>query len=163
MTRCSRRAGSPWEPPSGALESAPAHGRRGATSRSCRLPPFVLAVRSNARRLADQRASPVPGSEPVAARGPPRLPGRDRRNNGTCRDVGDRWRRTRRAGSEAQVAEARVIVRPPAERPVVLTIGCRDREVVDAGETHAHEPLVVELPVLVAVGPEVLAAVVSPL
>src|SRR5262249_56501046 len=36
-------------------------------------------------------------------------------------------------------------------------------EVVDAGETHAHEPPVVELPVLVTVGPEVLAAVVVPL
>src|SRR5262249_32524067 len=74
------------------------------------------------------------------------------------------WSRgSRRRGSEAQIAETRVIVRPAAERPVVLAIGSRDREVVDAGEPHAHEPLVVELPVLVAVGPEVLAAVVVPL
>src|SRR4029453_12435696 len=42
-------------------------------------------------------------------------------------------------------------------------VGHGDREVVDAGDAQAHQPLLVELPILVAIGSEVLAAVVAPL
>src|SRR6185437_1477230 len=54
-------------------------------------------------------------------------------------------------------------VRAPAERPAVPALGFGDRHVVDARVAHAHEPVLVELPVLVAAGAEPRAAVVVPL
>src|SRR5262249_52827600 len=65
-------------------------------------------------------------------------------------------------GSQPERREPGVIVRPPSERPVKLALVRGDRQVVDAGDAETHQPLVVELPVLVAVGSEVLAAVVVP-
>ena len=56
-----------------------------------------------------------------------------------------------------------MIVRPPAQRPVVLALALRDRQVVDAGDARAHQAVLVEFPVLVAVAAEPLAAVVVPL
>jgi len=46
---------------------------------------------------------------------------------------------------------------------VVLAIGGSDRQIIDAGDPYAHQALRVELPVLIAVGAEVLTAVVVPL
>src|SRR5215813_13346657 len=56
-----------------------------------------------------------------------------------------------------------MIVGPPPERPRELAIARGDRQVVDAGEAQPHQALIVELPVLVAVGAEVVTAVVAPL
>ena len=72
-------------------------------------------------------------------------------------------RRTKRSGSEAQnpkLLSPGWSSGPAAERPVVLAVGLRDREVVDAGEAPLHQALRVELPVLVAVGAEPVAVVV---
>src|SRR5262249_59750627 len=66
------------------------------------------------------------------------------------------------AGSQAERREPGVIVGPSSERPVKLALVRGDRQVVDAGDAQTHQPLVIELPVLVAVGAEVLAAVVVP-
>src|SRR5262245_27189367 len=46
--------------------------------------------------------------------------------------------------------------------PVILAVGFSDRQVVDAGIAQAHQALVVKLPVLVAVGAEPVAGIVSP-
>src|SRR5262245_4493045 len=71
---------------------------------------------------------------------------------------GSRFRRL-----QAQVREPGMVVGAPAERPVVLAVGGRDRQVVDAGDAPPHEAAVVELPVLVAVGPEPVTRVIVPL
>ena len=65
-----------------------------------------------------------------------------------------------RARSKAEVAQTRVIVRPAAERPAELALGLRDRVFVDAGMARAHQPVLGEFPVLVAIGTKPLAAVV---
>ncbi len=56
-----------------------------------------------------------------------------------------------------------MVVRPPSQRPVKLSILALDRKIVDAGDPAAHQALLVELPVLVAVGPEPVPAVVMSL
>ena len=55
-----------------------------------------------------------------------------------------------------------MVVRPAAQRPVVLALGLLDRQIVDAGNAHTHQSLAIELPVLIAVRAEVLAAVIAP-
>src|SRR5262245_16445375 len=66
------------------------------------------------------------------------------------------------AKSEPQSRESGVVVRPPAERPKVLALARGDRQVVDARDAPLHESRLIELPVLVAVGPEPVARVVVP-
>src|SRR3954451_8188081 len=64
---------------------------------------------------------------------------------------------------QSQRAQSRVIIRTTAQGPVVLAIGFLDGQVVDAGNAHTHQSFAIELPVLVSVGAEMLAAVVAPL
>src|SRR5262249_28369560 len=56
-----------------------------------------------------------------------------------------------------------MIVGTPAQRPVKAAIGDADRGIVDAREAAAHETVFVELPILVAIGAEPVAAIVVPL
>src|SRR5262249_3087135 len=56
-----------------------------------------------------------------------------------------------------------MIVRATALRPAILALRLVDRHVVDAGVPDPHQALVVELPVLVPVGPEPLARRVAEL
>src|SRR5258705_2335465 len=49
------------------------------------------------------------------------------------------------------------------ERPMILPPALFNREIVDAGDAPPHEAMLVELPVLVAVGAEPVAGVVVPL
>src|SRR5438105_704327 len=65
--------------------------------------------------------------------------------------------------SEAELAQRWVIVRTAAQRPPVLAIAILDLNIVDARDTHAHKSVLVELPVLVAVGPEPVITIVVPL
>ena len=55
-----------------------------------------------------------------------------------------------------------MIVGPAAKRPVVFTVALFDWDIVDAGDAQAHQTMLVELPVLIAVTAEPLAAVVVP-
>ena len=48
--------------------------------------------------------------------------------------------------SEAEVAQARVIIRATAQGPVVLALGLADRQVVDASKPDPHQAVVIELP-----------------
>ena len=78
---------------------------------------------------------------------------------GRGRDVQGGW-----AGrSEAEVAEAGVIVGTAAQGPMKAALGLADWRIVDAGETAAHQAVFAKLPILVPVGAEPGAAVVVPL
>ena len=55
-----------------------------------------------------------------------------------------------------------MIGRAGPKRPVVFPVALRNRQVVDAGIAELHQSLVIELPVLVAVGTKPLTAVVVP-
>src|SRR5712691_213695 len=68
-----------------------------------------------------------------------------------------------RCRSKAELAQRGVIVRAAAERPVILALALLDRKIVDAGDAQAHQAVLVELPVLVAVAAEPASAVVVPL
>src|SRR5215472_19373330 len=52
---------------------------------------------------------------------------------------------------------------PSAEWPAVLALNGRDRQVVDAGNAKSHQAVLVEFPVLVAIAPKPVAAVIVPL
>src|SRR5215813_10663435 len=56
-----------------------------------------------------------------------------------------------------------MVVGSPSKRPVIFTIHGGNWEIVDARYPASHEPLIIELPVLVAVRPEPVARVVVPL
>src|SRR5258705_2735198 len=56
-----------------------------------------------------------------------------------------------------------MLVGPPSQRPPVPPVGLADRQIVDARDPPPHEAAGIELPVLVPVGAEPLAAVVAPL
>src|SRR6516162_8082213 len=47
---------------------------------------------------------------------------------------------------EPEIAQARVIVGTAAKRPVILAPALLDRQVVNAGNTHAHESVLIEFP-----------------
>src|SRR5215467_2161293 len=56
-----------------------------------------------------------------------------------------------------------MVVGSPSECPVILTIRGCNREIVDARDPASHEPLIIELPVLVAIRSEPVTRVVVPL
>src|SRR5580704_12697961 len=64
--------------------------------------------------------------------------------------------------SEPEVAQTGMIVGTTAERPVIKTVLFADRQIVDAREAHAHQTVLVELPVLIAVAAEPASRIVSP-
>src|SRR6267143_1860208 len=63
---------------------------------------------------------------------------------------------------EAELAQRRMTVGTAAQRPVVFALALLDRQIVDAGDAQAHQAVLVEFPVLVAVAAEPVAAVVVP-
>src|SRR5688572_131173 len=63
---------------------------------------------------------------------------------------------------QAQRGEPWMVVGASAERPMEFALARRDRQVIDARDAALHEPAIVELPVLVAVGAIPLAAIVTP-
>src|ERR1700750_2767056 len=77
------------------------------------------------------------------------------------------WAAERKArcsrASKTKLGQARVSIRARAQGPVELALRFGDGQVVDAGEAPFPEPLVVELPGLVAARPEPVTARVMPL
>jgi hypothetical protein len=63
---------------------------------------------------------------------------------------------------ETEVGQFRMILGLRTKRPVELAGACRDADVIDARLAAAHQPDLVELPLLVAVRPVPVAAVVMP-
>src|ERR1700733_8228896 len=55
-----------------------------------------------------------------------------------------------------------MIVRTTAERPVIEAVLLFDRQIVDAGQTDSHQPIGVELPVLIAVRAEPASRILAP-
>src|SRR3954453_18175305 len=55
-----------------------------------------------------------------------------------------------------------MVVGAPAKRPVIFAVAFLDRQIIDAGDPKPHQPLIVELPVLVAVTAKPAAAVIVP-
>src|SRR5215469_6381642 len=53
--------------------------------------------------------------------------------------------------SKSEIAQGRVIVRTATERPVVATLALLNWKVVDAGNPQAHQAVLLELPILIAV------------
>jgi hypothetical protein len=51
-------------------------------------------------------------------------------------------------GSRAHIAKTRVIVRTAAKRPAVLALRFFDGQVIDAGQTTAHQAILIKLPIL---------------
>jgi hypothetical protein len=57
-----------------------------------------------------------------------------------------------------------VIVGTTTKRPVVAALAVSDdREIVDAGNAQPHQAVLVELPILIAIAPKPVTAVVVPL
>src|ERR1051325_397306 len=56
-----------------------------------------------------------------------------------------------------------MLIGPPAQGPVVFALACSHRQIVDARDATLHEPALIELPVLVAVGAIPVAGIVMPL
>ena len=69
----------------------------------------------------------------------------------------------RRVRLQTKVRQVWVIIWTSAQRPAVLPVGFLDRKVVDARDAAAHEAVLVELPILVAIRAEPVAGVVMPL
>jgi hypothetical protein len=51
-----------------------------------------------------------------------------------------------------------MIIRAAAERPVELALGCTDRQIIDAGNAAAHQAVLVEFPILIAIAAEPVSA-----
>src|SRR6516162_1229866 len=51
---------------------------------------------------------------------------------------------------------------PAPQRPVILAFAFFDWQLVDAGDAQAHQPVLIELPVLVAIAAKPIAAIVVP-
>src|SRR5262244_1746493 len=63
---------------------------------------------------------------------------------------------------QPEIAQTRMVVGAPPERPVILALALLDRQVVDAGDAPAHQAVLVELPVLVAIAAEPAGGIVVP-
>src|SRR6202022_611445 len=109
-----------------------------------------------ADQAGHRQVAGAPGP-PIPARTVERLPRRGRRLTGR--------RRSSRSPRylEAEIAQFGRAVRAPPERPVILAVRLRDGQIVDAGQPHAHQAVVRELPVLVAERSIPVPGVVGPL
>ena len=50
------------------------------------------------------------------------------------------------ASLQAQIAERRMIVRPPSQGPMIFAVALTERSIVNAGNAATHQPVGVELP-----------------
>src|SRR5271170_2345341 len=69
----------------------------------------------------------------------------------------------KRHHSQPEFTQRRVVVGPTSQRPVIAAIAFRNRQIIDAGDAQSHEPVLVELPVFIAIAAKPMAAVVVPL
>src|SRR4029077_10142614 len=79
---------------------------------------------------------------------------------GSCKSITDTERFKR---LQTKIRQAWVIIRAPAQRPAVLALRFLDRQVVDTRDATAHQAVLVELPILVAIRTEPVARIVVPL
>jgi hypothetical protein len=55
-----------------------------------------------------------------------------------------------------------MVIGAPAERPVIFSFALLDRKIVDTRDAQAHQAVVVEFPVLVAIAAEPIPALIVP-
>src|SRR6476620_3446467 len=63
---------------------------------------------------------------------------------------------------ESEFAQRRMRLGPAAKRPMIFSFAFTDRKVIDARNAQAHQAVLVELPVLVAVTAKPAATVIVP-
>ena len=66
------------------------------------------------------------------------------------------------SGLQSQLAQRRMIVWPATQRPVIFPFALFDRHVVDAGDSEAHQAVLIKLPTFIAVAAKPVAAIVVP-
>src|SRR5215813_9576657 len=67
------------------------------------------------------------------------------------------------SGLKTEVAQSRMPIGTATRRPMILALRFLDRKVVDGGKPCGHEPVVIKLPVLIAIGAIPVTRVVVPL
>src|SRR5271155_4496916 len=55
-----------------------------------------------------------------------------------------------------------MVVRASPERPVIMPIGRRNGQIIDAGYANTHQAVYIEFPILIAVASKPLPAIVMP-
>ena len=63
---------------------------------------------------------------------------------------------------KTKVAQSWMIIRSAAKRPMILAIRFLDRKIIDARESQPHQAIIIEFPILVAVGAIPVSRVVVP-
>ena len=63
---------------------------------------------------------------------------------------------------QAEFAQARMRIWTAAERPMIFSLRLLDREIVDGCVAKTHQAIVIELPVLIAIGAEPISGVIVP-
>jgi hypothetical protein len=63
---------------------------------------------------------------------------------------------------KSEITQGWVIVGTATQWPVILAFTLLDWQVIDAGDAQVHQPVFIELPVLVAIAAEPIAAIVVP-
>src|SRR5262252_2812017 len=61
-----------------------------------------------------------------------------------------------------QFTQGRMIVGPATQRPVILAFALSDWQVIDACDAQTHQPVLIELPVLVAITAKPTATIIVP-
>ena len=164
--RVGTHVGIAWSLPP-AVAAAIAHWRNPLDAELARTEVMEVAL---ARQIANEMRTPGAGGElpdydarpGVALDGRAvDLPRRAVHYHGAAR--GHRSHGGKLPALKPEVAQARVVVRSPSQWPAELALRLADQHVVDAGMAAAHEPQLVELPVLVAAGQEPVSGVIVPL
>jgi len=64
---------------------------------------------------------------------------------------------------QSELAQSRMIIWPPTERPAKFSFDLIDRQIIDTGKAQAHQTVLIELPVFVAIRAMPAAGFVMPL
>src|ERR1700676_5426156 len=68
----------------------------------------------------------------------------------------------RRKPLEAKIAKSRMIIRTAPWCPVILALRLLDWQIVDRSKPQAHEPVLIELPILIAIRTKPIPGVIAP-
>src|ERR1700693_5813487 len=64
--------------------------------------------------------------------------------------------------SEPRIAQSRRIIRTPPWCPVILALHLFDWPIVDGSKPQAHQPVLIELPIFIAIGAKPIPGVIVP-
>src|ERR1700732_3400218 len=68
----------------------------------------------------------------------------------------------RRKPLEAKIAKPRMIIRTEPWCPVILALRLLDKQIVDGSKPQAHQPVLIELPILIAIRTKPIPGVIVP-